>query len=164
MQLVVAIPLPKNVLKKLENIYDALTKIDVNLVPINQTHLTLAYLGSQDPDIVVSKLKKIKKQEIEIQIQGFGFLPNAKKPEVIVLKTQKNQEINNLENQVLTNLNSSKVFDPYVKIGEINKATITKITDILQNYEKISFKTDTFKIIGIKNTKFGKIYTTLETF
>ena len=168
MRLFVAINLPETVQTKYKEVYEKLEEIKgIKPVSPKNMHLTLLFLNNYEPEHVSKKLKKITPRKIRIDMEGFGFYPNAKTPRVIWLRIKPSKELIDMQKEIREAFGIKLSFDPHLTIGRIKKITkddFKELIDFLTKIKKQSFETDSFKLIQSQLTNLGSVYTVLETF
>lgn len=94
MRTFISIDLPFSIKKKISQIQENLKKCDLAFkwVKSDNIHLTLKFLG----EVEAEKLEQIKKiltktsrsfKTFQVNLESFGFFPNAKKPRVFFIST-----------------------------------------------------------------------------
>lgn len=168
MRLFVAINLPKPTQTKYEELHESLKLIEgIKPVPPKNMHLTLLFLNNFEPNFALNKLKNITPRKIKLEIEGFGFYPNAKTPRVIWLRVNPTKELKDLQEDIRKEFGLKTRFDPHITVGRIKSITkqdFKKLIDLLTNIKKQSFETKEFKLIESQLTNIGSVYTVLETY
>lgn len=101
MRLFVAIPLPDIVIEKLCSLNKPMPGL--KWTNPEQYHLTLRFLGDvtlKEKEQVCNRLGTIRQEAFEMDVDGFGFFPNARRPRVIWAGVVPNPELMRLQEKV----------------------------------------------------------------
>jgi 2'-5' RNA ligase len=92
-RLFIAISLPEQLLQNLNELQTQLKRFakEATWVRPQGIHLTLKFLGYVDPKRIPEiseRLSKISNDSFDIEVRGFGFFPNPRRPSVLWVKVQ----------------------------------------------------------------------------
>ncbi|MFT4311412.1 MAG: RNA 2',3'-cyclic phosphodiesterase [Candidatus Woesearchaeota archaeon] len=163
MRLFIAIDVSDN-LKDFFSIYNkSLNSIPgLRVVSPSKLHLTLDFIGDEDPKKIVAKLKKVKFKPFFLETDKFGFFPNKENIRVVWLGLKPSSNLQDLKNKVGKNTE----FIPHITIARSNSLTSrskNKLIKVLKRPD-IKFKVTNFKLYNSELTPLGYIYTLLESF
>ena len=128
MRLFVAIPLPDDVVKKLQSLTTPLRGL--KCTDSEQYHLTLRFIGdvSESREKEIGKvLAAINHQAFGIEINGFGFFPGQRNQRVFWAAVEPNPELLSLQDKVEKACRSAGVdpeerdFIPHITLAKIKK-------------------------------------------
>jgi 2'-5' RNA ligase len=103
MRLFIAITLPENIKIKLEEIVKTFKKCDLDAkwVKTQNIHMTLKFLGEVD-EAQLGEIKNIitavagEFRQLSVNLTGYGFFPNEKRPRVFFVATDKQELLKNM--------------------------------------------------------------------
>jgi len=168
----IGIPIDEQSQQQINEILEPIKKSrqDIRWVPVNNRHLTLAFMGDQ-PASKVKSLLKLFNETYQLQTHfDFKFSLLTRFPEptggIIALVDDSSEALDRLFQITLTFLQRSNVeldlkeFRPHITLGRLKKAKQVKTkfdqqTDIKLNIRKISFYQSTLR-------KSGSIYSVLK--
>lgn len=167
MRVFIAIDLPEEVKKKIQDIQEKLPEFSGKLTELENLHLTLKFLGEVDEGVVEQVKKelseiKFKKFEAEIDLLGF-FTPAFVK--IIWLHVSNCEEIQHeIEEKI------KKMFKPEARF--MSHLTIARVKNVKDkrifaselksvDFEKIKFKVSDFKLKSSELTPEGPVYSNL---
>ena len=100
MRTFIAVDLPKELKEKISSIIEKLAKCDLQAkwVKPENIHMTLKFLGNVDEkqiDVVKSIISEVTLtfKKIVVECSEFGFFPNEKHPRVFFIKTDKEDQL-----------------------------------------------------------------------
>ena len=149
MRTFIAIGLPLSIRKKISQIQENLKKCNLTFkwVKPDNTHLTLKFLGSVDEE----KLEQIKKiitktsggfKAFGVNLEGFGFFPNAKKPRVFFINTSHQELLKSIADK----LEEELIILDFEKEGRFKShITLARIKD-KQNLECLKKELENIKL------------------
>lgn len=149
--------------------------LPVKWVEKENLHITLVFLGEKDLNFL-NKVKEILKnlssnfKPFYINLNNFGFFPNAKKPRVFWIGIKKNKEI---IIQIVEKLNNQlkkigfkpeeREFFPHLTIGRF-KTIFNSEKYLLLKYESKDFLIDKIILFKSNLTPQGPIYEVIEDY
>lgn len=141
MRLFVAIDLPEAVKEQLTMISCGLP--GARWVKPEQLHLTLRFIGEVDGSTfldIQEGLAEVSCESFPMQLQGIGFFPPRKKPRVIWVGIEKNEQLLRLRNRiesvlVRTGLEPERrKFAPHITLARLNKTPSSKVGRFLEQH------------------------------
>ena len=120
MRLFIGVPVSEEIKEKVKPIYEKIkeTGADLNLVPLENLHFTIKFLGETDQvEEIKGKLSTIKQKSFTISLENVGVFPSLERMNVIWIGTN-SKEIISLMKETDNLLN-------YIKKNDFPKASIT---------------------------------------
>lgn len=156
---------------KLQESIDSIT--GVNIIPINNLHITLKFLGeNKNIQAIIEKLRKIKFEPFEIYSLNTGFFPNENHIKVVWIGFERSTQLEKLfeqiEDLIGENFEQKFSFSPHLTIARIknldqkDKSTLMKLKET--KMKKTLSKIGSFKLMKSTLTPLGPIYEVLEEF
>lgn len=155
MRLFVAITFNEDVKKEIVKIQESIKgKFEGRLTKTENLHLTLKFLGGVDGvDFVKEKLKKVKFEPFEAQVDSMGRFGQR----IIWLHVANVDELQSKVDEALGD--KEERFMSHLTIARCNK-----IFDLPKEKYSIKFRVDNFKLIKSTLTPKGPVYEVLEEF
>jgi len=134
MRLFVAIDLPEAVKERLSMISCGLP--GARWVKSEQLHLTLRFIGEVDGDRFLDireGLAEVSCASFPMQLQGVGFFPPRKKPRVVWVGLDKNEQLIRLRNRIESVLVQAglepekRKFAPHITLARLNNTPASKV-------------------------------------
>jgi 2'-5' RNA ligase len=141
MRLFVAIDLPEAVKERLSMISCGLP--GARWVKPEQLHLTMRFIGEVDGDRFLDirdELAEVSCESFPMQLQGVGFFPPRKKPRVVWVGLEKNEQLVRLRKRieavlVRTGLEpEGRKFAPHITLARLNKTPASKVGRFLEHH------------------------------
>ena len=141
MRLFVAIDLPEAVKERLTMISCGLP--GARWLKAEQLHLTMRFIGEVDGDRFLDirdELAEVSCESFPMQLQGVGFFPPRKKPRVVWVGLEKNEQLVRLRNRiesvlVRTGLEpEGRKFAPHITLARLNKTPASKVGRFLEHH------------------------------
>ncbi|MFT4261694.1 MAG: RNA 2',3'-cyclic phosphodiesterase [Candidatus Woesearchaeota archaeon] len=168
MSLFIAVDLPDKIKKKISLTQQKISNIKgLNPINTNNLHLTLVFIGEEDSNQIINKLKEIEIPSLNINIEGFGFFPDATNPKVLWLRVINNTTLITLQRTISKALNKEKDYNPYITLGrikDITKDEFNQIVDVLREFNPQSFETNNIYLYNSIKTNIGTIYNVIHKF
>lgn len=177
MRLFIAIELPKEIKDELFKIQKLISPslAKIKWVSKKNLHLTLKFIGETDvdPTVLVEKLNRVSFKSIKTSLFEFGAFPTISSSKVNILWVNLNPvpALINLQQEVdselFTMFKKDQMFSPHLTLGRVK--LIKKKDKFLNILKKISvkpieFEINEFKLMQIKLTKDGPVYSIVERF
>ncbi len=149
-RLFIAIEIPQEIKSNFQKLHRDLSLLkNSNVVPFENIHLTLKFIGETDKrKDILEILENVKFSRFEITLEKTGVFPNLYYPRVFWVGVRKNPELNNLFNLIenkLENLDIPKEtrnFSPHITLCRFKGETNTKkLENLILDYEKTTFGT-----------------------
>ncbi|RME04807.1 MAG: RNA 2',3'-cyclic phosphodiesterase [Planctomycetota bacterium] len=141
-----ALPLPHHLQKEIYTFAQSLHSLPLRLVPPNQLHITLKFIGHTPTTKVPSIWEKVQPllastPTLQLQLNGITAFPNPQKPNVLCLQIQPQPTLQQLVHQLeqtLLNLGipkNKRPFLPHITFARTKRKTQSKINlhQLLQN-------------------------------
>jgi 2'-5' RNA ligase len=176
MRLFIAVEIPEEVKDYLfsikNNFKNDLAKI--NWIAKKNLHQTLKFIGDVDEKLIkeiINKLKEVKFNKFELELDGLGFFPNENYIKVMWVGVKDPVKVMELQQDIEEKLSKyfkkDHEFSAHITIGRVK--FIKKKKEFLEIFkkikiEKLSFKVANFKLIKSELSKDGPKYTVLEEF
>ena len=163
----IGIPLPPEVKKKLKvQSWPGLSRYkDEKLVPQNNWHLTLAFIGGLDENQLES-LKSLLKfftwgKSFKVGIRNFGAFPSMEEGRILYMACNKGkQEISSLANLLRRQLDDleidydQKPFVPHVTVARLRSPkNLTKLTENGKMKQEVLFEVDKLVLYDSEKNK-----------
>ncbi len=169
MRLFVAIDLPECVRERLSMISCGLP--GARWVLPEQLHLTLRFIGEvmedRFPDIL-NELDAARCEPFSMQLQGVGFFPPRKKPRVVWVGVEKNEQLVRLRNRIESVLvhaglePEKRKFAPHITLARLNKTPVTRVAGFLEQHSLFisqAFQVNAFRLYSsVLNARGAKHY------
>jgi 2'-5' RNA ligase len=139
MRLFVAIALPEAVEERLSMISCGLP--GARWLSAGQHHLTLRFIGELDSSRfldVREALAAVRAEPFSLQLQGTGFFPPRKKPQVLWVGVEKNEQLLRLRNRVESVLVAAglapeqRKFAPHITLARLKKTPSVRLGRYLE--------------------------------
>ena len=179
MRTFIAVELPENIKKKIEEVQNPLKKTDtyVSWVKPENVHLTLKFLGEVEEnkieDVFYGTEKALKgAKSLSLSLKNLGCFPNLKRPRVVWVGVEKGkEELSFLQKNIQEELSKlgypkeDRAFSPHLTIGRVKSPK--NIEKLVKLIEKTDFQTEEVKIDEVVVMKSqlhpqGAIYTPLK--
>ncbi|MBD3209458.1 RNA 2',3'-cyclic phosphodiesterase [Candidatus Woesearchaeota archaeon] len=169
MRLFIAIDPPGPVREQLALIQRSLPLPGLRHVPPKNIHLTLAFLGEQDPERVKNALRTITFNPFTLTLAGIGSFPDDDNPNVIWAGLEDNEELLNLQRQISRRFKPDKTFKAHLTLSRMKRATPAQRAAIIKTMhqlrlERLSFEVNSFKLYRTTLTPTGPVYKALATY
>jgi len=149
MRLFIAISIPKEIQKYLAN-------IPVTGRKPKDYHLTLAFLGDADPDVIKKRLESVEFEPFKLKLSVMGCFPNKFSPRVLWVGVEPRQPVNELHGRIEKTLGlQDKKFHPHITLAR-NPKRFER-----QEIEPMEIKVDSFVLVSSTLTRQGPIYKVL---
>lgn len=163
----IGIPLPQEVRKKLKvQSWPGLSRYkEEKLVPQNNWHLTLAFIGNLD-DSKVGELKSLMNyftwgEPFKLGIKNFGAFPNMEDGRVLYMGCDRGtEEITNLANLLRRQLDDleipydQKPFVPHVTLARMRSPkNLTRLLDNGKMKQEVTFQVNEFVLYDSEKNK-----------
>lgn len=174
-RLFVGIPVSEEVKAKPKPVLQELTEMEVKVIPLENLHLTVKFLGEVDenkmPEIV-SKLKILAKNKpFRVKLNGIRTF-GEKQIRVIWVELESNEmlrlikQANELLDYIRTDKHQGEI--PHLTLARVNKVKDKEmLLNIIKKYEKSEFGevlVDKFYLYESKLTPEGPVYWVVEEF
>ncbi|MEM2963321.1 MAG: RNA 2',3'-cyclic phosphodiesterase [Candidatus Anstonellales archaeon] len=170
MRVFFAVDLPPNIQKYLFQVARALKGRYIRTVPPENLHITLKFLGEQQPekvDQIITLIRKVPFKEFDIVIHGIGAFPNKKHARVIWAGAD-SKELSALVKTIEEHLSlSHEPFKGHVTLARLSGNQPNQLQSFFSLYKDVffgSFKCTSFALKQSKLTPIGPIYETLFQF
>ena len=152
-----------------------LTDADLKVVEPQNIHVTLRFLGEIPASLVESvyaAMRQIKFQSFNLELEGLGFFPDYRRPNVVWVGMTKGEvELRSIFDQLEPNLRNlgfapdRKGFSPHLTIARVrsgrNREKLVEAVEALKDQNFGSITVDRVKLKKSVLTPKGPIYTTL---
>ncbi len=149
----------KNQIEKIQLDFKKLAEGKIKYTASSQLHLTVFFIGDieqNQADKIKNLITKINFPQFYLEMSTLGYFPNIRKPNVIVLKSEANPELNNFVKSMDNSLaelgfKRDKKWVPHVTIGRVKepfKMTEFKIIPFKIKIESLSFYKSTLTSSG----------------
>ncbi len=176
MRLFIAIELPEEVRDYLFGIKEEFNRdlAKVNWVAKSKIHLTLKFLGNVDEKIIpriIGKLKEIKFDSFELELDNFSAFPNENNIRVLwvgVMNFNKVIELQQeIEDQLRDYFEKDREFSAHITLGRVK--TIKAKNEFKEVFKKIKiqkmkFTVNSFSLIQSQLSRAGPKYSNVEKF
>ena len=151
MRLFVALDLPEAVRDRVAQLAYGLP--GARLIPSEQLHLTLSFLGDVNEDRlpdIKERLAAIDVPLFSLQLKGVGFFPPRKQPRVVWVGVVANIELNQLQAKVQSSLLSTGLylekrnFLPHITLARLQNTPVSRVGRFLVQYSL--FMTPVFQV------------------
>lgn len=176
MRLFTAIELPEEIKDYLFSIKDEFNRdlAKVNWVAKSKLHITLKFLGEVNEKIlpgIIEKLKKIKFDSFELELDNLGIFPNENYARVLWVGVKNFNKViglqQNVEDELRDYFEKDKEFSAHITLGRIkiikDKSEFKEILNKIK-IKKLRFKVNSFSLIKSELTRAGPKYTNVEKF
>ncbi len=165
MRLFVAIDIPDDVKEEVGAIYSNFPNI--RFVPLENLHITLKFLGENDPEPMISRLSKVKFSNFSFRLKDIGAFPNKEFPRVVWVGVGDGmQDIVNLASKINSVLFDFRPddhpFHPHLTIARVRGQIDKKIFDY--KYMSRPIVVDNFCLMRSILTPFGPKYSVIKIF
>jgi len=150
MRFFISINVNEKLKREIERLNLKLDKSHIRLVPRENFHLTLKFLGDANPLEVEKKLSEICFEPFDIINSGIGFFPNEQDISVTWIGFEHSDELVELKNKIDLSLGKNDNFN------FVPHLTIARMKNI--NLE------DKKGIVTVKNEKINSIISTISSF
>lgn len=174
-----AIRISREVEDLIRRIYSEIPELKrgIRLVPPENVHITLKFLGDTDEQQVGSIIAAVKDQIINwhsfpVTVGGTGTFPNPRQPRIIFLDIkdglEKLREISNIIENCMERFGykqEKRAFTPHLTIGRVkdDRQAINAVESLLRyQYEPVPFNATQIVFFESTLTPQGAIYTPLE--
>jgi len=126
----IAIPLPQPLQQQITALQKQLRQLvpELKTAKAESLHLTLHFLGDQPHELLAEIGRNMlsigqKKKNFNVLLKGFGFFPNRKRPRILWMGVQPEQELVDLYQQLANKLTQSgaitetRRYRPHLTIG-----------------------------------------------
>lgn len=169
MRLFFCIDLPQNAVRSVLPVYEKLAKFDkLRLVPLQQLHCTLCFLGEQPLAELIEidkKLATLKIAPFQVTLKGVGGFPSLADPAIVWLGLDSPELVQfSHELHALLNIKPQKPFRPHCTLARIK--TPIDLREF-EAYSEMVFSTFTCDAIYLKQSELtskGSRYTVLRTY
>lgn len=147
MRLFIAIELPEEIKKELERFQTGIP--GARLVPVEQIHLTLAFLGETDEETakkLTAGLAKIQADSFQLFSSGIGCFPNRQRPRVIWTGLKPEPNLLKLAAAVHESVLASGIaleerpFSPHITLARIKLPRSRELTAFLDKHSGLTLK------------------------
>lgn len=156
MRLFIAIRLPKEITKKLIEYLTKIEQSNLKVVKEENIHITLKFIGNNNPIEIIKKLEKIKFNRFEVVVKGIGGFPNRSHAMVIWAGVFGAKKLANRINRLFDN----EEFIGHATIARTKKGKIIETN----NDEFGKFFVTKFELIESRLEKQGPEYLTIKEF
>ncbi len=153
MRTFIAIDIPANdeIRELLSDLRANLKGIDIKYTELNNSHLTLAFLGETTNSEVSSLCKELESinlefNKIQLGLKGLGLFKNGRTPSVIWVGIEPNPQLQEIWvkiNEAVSSIGISidqKEFQPHLTLGRIKRANVSHNLDSFKTkYQNVSF-------------------------
>ena len=168
MRLFVAIDLPETVKEQLAMICCGLP--GARWVKPEQLHLTLRFIGEVNGDRFLDirdNLMEVSSESFPLQLQGVGFFPPRKKPRVVWVGLEKNEQLLRLRSRIETVLvrtglePEGRKFAPHITLARLRHTPISRVGRFLEHHSLFvspPFQVTAFRLYSSKLNANGAIH------
>lgn len=174
MRLFIAIPLPEYVKSSLRELQQPIE--GVRWTDTERYHLTLRFIGDVDQAMmgnIRSGLSEIQVPPFEIDIKGFGYFPEQKKPRVLWAGIEEEPSLMELQRETEEACRSagleaeSRTFVPHVTLAKVRggrKKDVMSFINQHKTFRMESIPVTEFVLCESRLYKEGAVHTALETY
>lgn len=170
MRAFIAVEVPEDITKKVADIQTELSNDSIKLVPTENMHLTLRFLGNEVKEDQVKKIKEIidslKFEPFTVKCKGVGVFPNPHYIRVVWAGIDSNgklEEVNKELNEKLEALDFEKEpFTSHLTIARVRKRM--NLDEFIAKHKDDSFGEFAVKEMKLKRSQImpgGSVYTDL---
>ena len=174
MRLFIAIELPGEIKKQLESMRTTIP--GSRWAPLEQIHLTLAFLGEVDDtklDQLTGALAAIKVPAFDLCFSGTGCFPDRRRPRVLWVGLKQEPLLNSLASLIRESVlacdipQEERPFSPHITLARLKYSAPHEVSAFLdwpRNQELPSFRVREFTLFRSFLTSRGAVHTSVKTF
>ncbi len=170
MRLFVAIPIPAEIRKRIWAAAEPFEERGIKLVEMENYHITLQFIGEfKDVHKVISALRRVPFEPIEVKIAGSGGFPTKERPRVIWIGAENEQgKLRELTEAVGKALDEEgiphdeKPFHGHVTVARVKKPVKELMEAVHRDFGQ--FRADFFALYQSTLTPEGPIYREIARF
>lgn len=174
MRLFIAIDLPVGHKRKLGKLCSEIP--GARLVPAEQIHLTLAFLGDVDADaagLLTGELAKIEIGAFKLSFDGVGCFPNRHHPRVLWVGLRQNPHLTRLAASIFAVVRGCGIpleerpFYPHITLARLNLTCSHEVSLFLNHHSKIAvapFTVREFTLLQSQLSQYGAEHLPLRNF
>ncbi len=156
MRLFVAIDLPEAAQERLSMISCGLP--GARWLPSGQHHLTLRFIGEVDSgqELEIREiLSTVRAEPFSLQLEGIGFFPPRKKPQVVWVGVAENESLIRLRNRIESTLVAAgcapdqRKFAPHITLARLKNTPPVRVARYLEAHSMFllpPFQVETFRL------------------
>ena len=173
MRLFIGVPVSEEIKEKVKPLYQKLKETDAifNLVPLDNLHFTIKFLGDVDEsklEEIKGKLSEIKQSSFKISLKGIGAFPSLERINVIWIGTE-SKEIISLMKKTDHLLNYIKKNDFEKEVAHLTIARVKsgELKEFVEEFSETDFGemlVDKFVLYESVLTPEGPIYKIIKEF
>ena len=145
-RLFIAIEIPREIKELFIPIADELRKAKGKIVPIENIHLTLKFIGETDMrEDIIKVLSNCGMRKFVLKVKGVGVFPNVSRPRVFWVGIEENKELGELFSFVEDRLFSigipkdERPFSPHITLSRFKFSPIHGLGRIINEYRNFDF-------------------------
>ena len=166
MRVFVSVHVPTEVREKLREVQKELPK-NTKLVPVENFHITLSFLGEKSQDKVkelIEKLSLVQFKPFVVKLVGIGGFTSSKKARVVWIGVQ-SVELEKLARQVKLAVGDEEFkFKAHVTLARDVEIDLTTLANRLEKKEFGVFEVKSFELMKSELTPSSSKYSVLESF
>jgi 2'-5' RNA ligase len=147
-RLFIAVEIPQEIKELFVPITSELKKAKSKVVPMENIHLTLKFIGeTYKRESIIKVLSNCSKKKFTLKLKGVGVFPNVSHPRVFWVGVEENKELEELFSFIEDSLFSigipkdERPFSPHVTLSRFKFSPIHGLGKIIDEYKNFDFGT-----------------------